>query len=375
MLIETKNAKSFMEDMKNAARKTENFGPDFNVDDNSDWYRQEYPKALACSNLSERITDMADNMDLSKANGYWFWKGASNFLFFRKLPTASQSIVKAVDCIVGAKAQIGEIKLRKKGTDIIYSNLEALEVLQIPFTFSIASETTGSMTNAEIGEITELISSTENWGSSFSNIEKAEGGQDLETLEEGRKRYFNGNNSDNFWNTDGIYTAISNLRGVKSVSVKQNNKDTAIDGIPRRSVHCVVDGGIDIEIAKTIFLKCLPATFTYGEVRKTVQAINGELIEVGFDRPVDVGVDCKIEIYGHDNILEVKNQVIEYIATVGIGGIVSRSMAQEYVASNVSNFSKYKNVDIFFKKDGTTTWNSFIAMGNTERPVYKEMEE
>ena len=373
MLIETKNAKMFMEDMKTSARKTENFGPDFNVEEGSDWYRQEYPKALALSNVSERITDMADNMDLSKANEYWFWRNAPNFLFFRKLPTVSQTVVITTDSVIGAKAQKGEIKLRKKGTDIIYSNLEPLEILQLPFTFTIASETTGAMTNAEIGEITEVVSTPENWGS-FSNIEKAEGGQDLETLEEGRKRYFNGKNSDNFWNIDGIYTAISSLRGVKSVSVKQNNKDTAIDGVPRRSVHCVVDGGIDIEIAKIIFEKCLPATFTYGEIRKVVTAVNGELIEVGFDRPIDVGVDCKVEIYGHDNILEVKNQVIEYISTVGVGGIVSRSLAQEYVASKVSNFSKYKNVDIFFKKDGTSTWNSYIAMGNTERPIYKEIK-
>ena len=373
MKIITETAKEIMERLKNSAREKESYGPDFNVSASSDWYREMYPVALLERNRQEQLQAMNDNRDLSKAEEPWFWLEASNFLFFRKMPTTSIATIETRDSTIGAKAKKGEIKLRKKGTDIIYTNIEDITVSILPFSFEVESFDTGSITNAEKGEITEIVSVPENFGS-FTNTTSAEGGQDLETLEEGRKRFFNGANANTVWNKDGIESALYNLRGVTSAKVIVNNTDNLVNGQNRRSVHCVVEGGIEEEILKVIFIKVLPATYYFGSVRKNVEAKNGELIEIAFDRPTEIKVDVKVEILGESNVTEAKNSVIEYMKTVGVGNVVSSSSAIEYMKSNFPISKNYKNIDVFFKKQDTSSWVSHIALGNTEKAVYSAID-
>ena len=372
MKIITETAKEIMERLKESAREKESYGPDFNVSESSDWYREMYPIALLERNRQEQLQAMNDNRDLSKAEEPWFWLEASNFLFFRKMPTTSIATIETKDSSIGATARKGEIKLRKKGTDVIYTNIENLTINSNPFTFIVESFDTGAITNAEIGEITEIVSIPENFGT-FKNITSAEGGQDLETLEEGRKRFFNGANANTAWNKDGIESALANLRGVTSVKVIVNNTDNIIKGQNRRSVHCVVEGGIEEEILKIIYLKVLPATYYFGSIRKNVKAANGELIEVAFDRPTEIKVDVKVEVLGESNVTEAKNSVINYMKTVGVGNVVSSSSAIEYMKNNFPTSKNYKNIDVFFKKQDTSNWVSHIALGNTEKAVYSNI--
>lgn len=372
MKIITETTKEIMERLKKNAREKESYGPDFNTSENSDWYREMYPIALLERNRQEQIQAMNDNRDLSKAEEPWFWLEASNYLFFRKMPTTSIATIETKDSVIGATARKGEIKLRKKGTDVIYTNIEALTVNSKPFTFIVESFDTGKITNAEIGEITEIVSIPENFGT-FKNITSAEGGQDLETLEEGRKRFFNGANANTAWNKDGIESAIANLRGVTSVKAIVNNSDNIINGQNRRSVHCVVEGGIEEEILKMIYIKVLPATFYFGSIRKNVTAVNGETIEVAFDRPSEIKIDIKIEILGEENITEAKKCVVEYLKTVGVGNIVSSSKAIEYLKKCFPISKNYKNIDIAFKKQETSSWVSYIALGNTEKAIFAEL--
>lgn len=369
MKVITETTKEIMERLKNSAREKESYGPDFNVSEGSDWYREMYPIALLERNRQEQLQNMNDNRDLSKAEEPWFWLGASNYLFFRKMPTTSIAIVETKDSTIGATAKKGEIKLRKKGTDIIYTNIEDVTVNALPFSFTVESFDTGAITNAQKGEITEIVSVPENFGN-FTNVTSAEGGQDLETLEEGRKRFFNGANANTAWNKDGIESALANLRGVTSVRAIVNNTDNLINGQNRRSVHCVVEGGIEEEILKVIYLKVLPATYYFGSIRKNVTAANGELVEVAFDRPTEIKIDIKIEVLGEDNITEAKNCIAEYMKTVGVGDIVSSSNAIEYLKNYFPLSRNYKNIDISFKKQGTGSWVSYIALGNTEKAVY-----
>ena len=371
-MIILKTASEIMEDLKINAK--EQFGEDFNTSENSDWYRKEYPHALQLSLLYQKLADFQDNLDLSKANDYWFWRIASNYLFFRKMPTKSLAIVTTTDSQIGASALKGEIKLRKKGTDVIYSNNSNIIIDKLPFSFEIESETSGAITNAEIGEISEVVSAPANWGT-FINTESAEGGQDLETLEEGRKRFFNNNNNSEVWNVDGITAALLNLRGVKSANVTQNSTDEVVNGVPRRSIHCVVDGGIEKEISNVIFIKSLPATYSHGSVLKNVESVNGQLIDIRFDRPSEIKIDCKVEVYGESSTEEIKNYIKEYINSIGVGKIVSRSSAQLYVQNKISNFNKYENVDILFKKEGTEIWSSYIVLKNNEKPIYADLGE
>ena len=58
MKIITETAKEIMERLKNSAREKESYGPDFNVSESSDWYREMYPVALLERDRQEQLQAM-----------------------------------------------------------------------------------------------------------------------------------------------------------------------------------------------------------------------------------------------------------------------------------------------------------------------------
>lgn len=352
-----------MGEMQTNARKE--FGDDFHVSENSDWYREHFPVAMGLKILEDKLLDITSNLNLRTANDPYFFEHSSNFLFQRKLPTKAKGWIQTKDTAIGATADIGEIKLRKKGTDVIYKNTKKITVNSKQFEFEIESEKTGIATNAGIGEVCEIISTPPNWGT-FSNEGSISGGQDLETLEEARKRFFNNGVSKAYWNEEGVKAELLRVDGVKSAFVRANPKDTSIQSQPRRSLWCVVEGGRDNDIAEAIFRKFTDATFTYGSTRIKLKAINGEDVEIGFDRPTPIDVDIQVEILGVEDTEKIKNILKEYLTVVSVGGIVSSSEALEYVP----NRNLYKNIDIKFKKQDTHSWVSYIQLGSTEKARY-----
>lgn len=341
------------------------YGDDFDVSESSDWYRENMPIAMAFKVAEDKILDTKTSLNLRTASDPYFYEHASNFLFQRKLPTKSKGWCKSIDSVIGAVANIGEIKLRKKGTDIIYKNTSKVTVNSLLFECEFESEIPGEITNAEIGEVCEVLSTPPNFGK-FCNESAFAGGQDLETLEESRKRFFNNGVSKAYWNKDGVQAELLRVDGVKSAYVRANPNDTSIDSQPRRSIWCVVEGGRDIDIANAIFSKFTDATFTYGSVRVKVKDLQGVEIEIGFDRPTDLKVDIQVEVLGLSDTEDLKAIVKEYLTSVPVGGVVSNSLALELIP----NRQVYKNIDIRFKKFGTSNWVSFIQLGSTEKAVY-----
>lgn len=348
--------------MQLEARKQ--YGDDFHVSESSDWYRENFGIAMAIKLLEDKMLDVQSNMNLKTASDPYFFLNASNFLFYRKLPTKATGTATTRDSMVGAVARVGEIKLRKKGTDIIYYNREALKVDKKEFSFTIESFKTGLETNAENDEVIEIISTPPNWGT-FSTG-KIQGGQDLETLEEARKRFFNNGVSQSYWNVDGVRAELLRLDGVKSVFVRANPQDTSIDSQPRRSLWCVVEGGRDQEIGEAIFKKFTDATITIGSQSVTVRDRDNNPIEIRFDRPTNVDIDIQVQLLGVDKTSDFREYVKEYLESVKVGGVISNSRALEFIPG----YNEYENLDIRFKKQGTSNWVTYIQLGNTEKGVY-----
>lgn len=340
------------------------YGDDFDVSESSDWYRENMPIAMGFKLIEDKLLDVTSNMNLKTASDPYFFLNASNFLFYRKLPTKSSGVVTTTDTMVGAVAKVGEIKLRKKGTDITYYNKEALKVNELPFSFEIESLQTGTETNAGEDEAIEIISSPPNWGKFTAG--KVQGGQDLETLEEARKRFFNNGVSQSYWNIDGVKTELAKLDGVKSVFARANPNDTSIDSQPRRSLWCVVEGGRENDIAYAIFRKFTDATITIGSQVVVVRDRDNNPIEIRFDRPTNVDIDIQVNLLGEDKTLDFKDYVIQYLESVAVGGIISSSRALKFIPG----YTEYENIDIRFKKSGTSNWVTYIQLGNTEKGVY-----
>lgn len=364
----TKTLPEIMRLLQDAANSQEGFGADFNTKENSDWYAINWPVASLGRYVLDLMQNRFDNLELSKAEDPFFWGQSANFLFYRKMPDYAESIqMEATNPVIGAVADIGQIQIKKLNTDIVYINTELITVDAVPFYFKARCSELGSIGNAGIGEVTVLQSTPANWGDTFTNISPFEGGQDLETLETGRKRYFNQEATQTVWNEDGVYAAISRLSGVKSVKVQQNRDDITVDGIPRRAVHCVVDGGIKSEIIKTIFETTFGA-YTFGGVRENITTLSGDTVDIGFDRPTDVTTEFRITSIPVSVPQSFKDAVVAYGDTIGVAGVASSDGAACYIRDNVPGASDYDSIYVSFKKTGDPDFVPAIKYGSNEKP-------
>lgn len=358
-----KSVTQIMKEMQEDTRQQ--FGEDFHVSETSDWYRENMPVAMALNMIWDSLLDAESNMDLRTASDPFFFMKASNYLFFRKMPTKAKGIVKTTDSTIGAVARAGEIKLRKIGTDIIYTNTKDITVNKQEFEFEVESIETGEITNANIGEVAQVVSVPPNF-KTFKNITAIAGGQDIEELEDARKRFFNQGISQSYWNRDGVRAELYRVDGVKSAYVEVNNSDNFVGSQPRRSIWCVVDGGRDEDIAQAIFRKFTDATFTYGSQKVTLLDQAGTEVEISFDRPTEITVDIQVEVLGMEETEELKEYIKTYLSDVPVGSVVSSSQA----LLSIPNYQSYKNIDIKFKKQSTSSWVSFIQLGATEKAKY-----
>lgn len=347
----------------------EEYGQDFRVSENSDWYRENAPVALAINRLYNKLQNSIDNSRLRTSEDPYFFGGAANLMFFRKMPSYASGILETSDTQVGSTAGIGEIQVRKANTDITYSNTEEVTVTELPFQVNFQCDSTGEDGNAGTEELTELVSAPPGWGS-FSNPSTFEGGQDLEELETARKRYFNGGFSKSYWNEDGIYAALMEISGVESARVVVNNTDDAIDGQPRRSVYCIVDGGLDSEIADVLFEKVDQAVYMYGSTSITIQNSQGDDRIITFDRPTEVTIDKVVAVIGDGTTADILTAVEDYINQVKVGGVVSSYYAEKYITSNVPSAANFDHIEVTFKRDGASEFVSAISLSENEKPVY-----
>ena len=195
----TKTLSEIMSYMQDIANGEDSFGADFNTKENSDWYALNFPVAALARYTLDLMQSRFDNLELSKAEDPYFFGQAANFLFYRKMPDYSVcSQMEATNPVVGAYADAGQIQIKKENTDLVYTNSEAITVDTVPFYFSAVATTLGTISDAEIDTVNTIQSTPSNWGDTFTNNTEFAGGQDLETLEEARKRYFNNDSIDTF---------------------------------------------------------------------------------------------------------------------------------------------------------------------------------
>lgn len=327
------------------------FGNDYNVTEESDFYRISYPVFALARLIYDYVQDRFDNLDLRKAEDPYFYGRASDYLFYRKMPSYATGTCQVTDAVVGAYAEIGEIKLRRTGTDLIYSNTEEISVDELPFTFKIQSDMIGEIGNCEIGEINELISSPANWGETFENITVLAGGQDLEELEDARKRFFASGSTGTVWNADGIKAKLLAVDGVKSVTVEQNRSDDTVGELTRRTIRCIVDGGVDDEIFKVLLEIPIPAIELIGDTRTNLTDTSGQLINVGFDRPTEVPIEFKIMTIPSTYPSDFDTAMESWGEETNVGGTLSTENASCYIRDNVASAINYTSIYVMFKRD------------------------
>lgn len=178
------------------------------------------------------------------------------------------------------------VRVVAAGDESFALQLTASLVLTILGSPAVAMSVEAGEVSAEPGQISDIVTLAAGW-TAVGNLEAAALGRLAETDAELRARY-----------KTGVYLlgaatqpAIeANLRakvaGIQSVRVFENDTDTTDTvGRPPHSIHVVAEGGLDSEIAETIFTYKAAGIDTFGAVLLQVADSEGVEHPIRFSRP------------------------------------------------------------------------------------------
>lgn len=195
-------------------------------------------------------------------------------------------------------------------------------------TGGIATVTARPLTTGPIrglsGTITTINTPVAGW-SLVSNILDAEEGTSAESDAKLRERYRSSMRLGLGSSADAVRAALMRLDGVTEVVVLENKGITTnSDGLPPKSLECIVRGGAVQEIADTIWLSAPAGIETYGNQANVVTDFNGDSQTVNWSRPEDVDVYITIELDVEDNFpldgdTLVLDEVLDYLSSFTIG--------------------------------------------------------
>ncbi len=96
---------------------------------------------------------------------------------------------------------------------------------------------------------------------------------------------------------DGLRAALANLDGVDDVEVYENSgNSTNARGEPAHSIHVIIDGGIDSDIANAIWVKASMGATKVGSVSEIVIDSQGNDQEMRWDVPADQDVYITVHL-------------------------------------------------------------------------------
>jgi uncharacterized phage protein gp47/JayE len=107
---------------------------------------------------------------------------------------------------------------------------------------------------------------------------------------------------------DGLQAALNNLDGVDDVVVYENATGaTNAKGDPAHSIHVIIDGGINADIANAIWVKASMGCTKVGAVVFTLTDGQGNPQEMRWDVPVDVDVYITVHLSRTPTTFEVQS--------------------------------------------------------------------
>lgn len=152
-------------------------------------------------------------------------------------------------------------------------------------TAAATSVSTGYDCNVASGSLTKMITSISGV-TAVTNTTAATGGRPIETDAELRVRY-----GESFISSgsslEGIRSAIANLDSVTKVTVIENADNEIVDEMPPRSIHVIVSGGKEADIAEAIFTKKPAGITTYGKNTVSYKDSYGNTHDICYSSPTE----------------------------------------------------------------------------------------
>lgn len=196
-----------------------------------------------------------------------------------------------------------------------------------------------SLDYAAQGEVSEIVSTVTGLDL-VNNLTDGTRGRFEETDSELYARYSQGVYHTGAGTSESIYANLMKVKGIISALVYENDQKTPDEyGTPANSIHCIVKGGLDNEIAETI-LALKPAGIpTHGNV--LIQVADSQNIKrtIKFSRPKKKYIWIKViaqtfidqnELAKSGYIVNITNNIMSYGNSLPVGAdvILQRIMAE-----------------------------------------------
>ena len=150
---------------------------------------------------------------------------------------------------------------------------------------------------APAGTLTKIDTPIFGW-QTVTNLLDAAPGRNEETDEQLRLRRRASTSTPGQAIVDAMYGALTNIPEVRQAKVYENDQDVIdANGLPPHSIYCIVEGGTDADILKTIWLKKTAGTTTHGTTAGQVTDSMGNTHTLNFSRPTDVNVWVTVNLH------------------------------------------------------------------------------
>ncbi len=195
------------------------------------------------------------------------------------------------------------------------------------------------------GTITKIMTPTKGW-ISVTNEVAAVTGKPVENNDQLRLRQSISVAIPSQNMIDGTIGGIASIDGVNRYKIYDNDTNlTDANGIPGHSIAAVVEGGLDVDIAKQIYLRKGPGGGTYGDVACEYISSDGLSNIIRFFRPEYVTSNISISVRKNAGyMLDMKSQIKErcqkYIENLDIGNDVTTTGILASVLSLIGNLSR-----------------------------------
>ncbi len=195
------------------------------------------------------------------------------------------------------------------------------------------SSTNGAIL-APAGTLTKIDTPIYGWQTA-TNLLDATPGRDEETDEQLRLRRRASTSTPGQAIVDAIYGALTNIPSVLQARVYENDQDTVqpVTGLPPHSIYCIVEGGTDADILKTIWLKKTAGTTTHGTTSGTVNDSMGNPHTLKFSRPSDVNVYVVVNLHTRSGWPTDGDQRIKDALTAW--AVANQSIGEEVIHSRL----------------------------------------
>lgn len=170
---------------------------------------------------------------------------------------------------------------------------------------------------------------------------------------------------------ESLYSALYDVTGTTSIVIYENDTDTTDSiGLPPHSFMVMVDGGLDTEIARAIWLNRPTGILSVGDTSVNILDDFGYIRNIRFNRPEDKEVYVRMSLttlpsYPQDGNQRIVDALSAYVSSLNIGEDLVFSRLYTPI-----NTVQGHQVDVLeVSEDGDTWVSANIATAINERVV------